>query len=635
MGFDIKEFAKSHNVDVRKVRDFFELGKSYVLDNGDVVLPEEFDFYNDEYNKEFGGAPQHDWFAEDDLDTGVITGDGAINVTPSEWTEFAVRIPNKGIPEPFDFAQRRYLRDPYDIHCYRLLLMCGRQVEKSTLVGNSILARMAIVPHYRALYVSPTHEQTKVFRRDRIGDPIQLSEIYQNYISPKHANNMSIIKFVNYSQLVLRYAYLNADRVRGIPADAVYIDEIQDILTTNIPVIEECAGHANPELKMFVYSGTPKSHDNTIEHLWIKRSTQNEWAVPNDRRQIHDMTSGDAKSRFSKYYWNVPLDEGNIGQEGLICKKYGNLINPAHPDARWVSMNPSIRNHPRTEPFESYRIPQLMVPWIQWKDILDKMENYARAKFYNEVLAISYDSGTRPLRMQDLMEHSLDNIQMNAPIEAIRRAVAGTQVFMGIDWGTGENTYTIVTLGAYVNGVGGKQRFVIFYFKRYTGIELDPEIQLEDIHRLVSMFKPAFIGADYGGGFDRNKKLINRYGPQRVIRYQYIGGHGGGKRAKLSYDSKKGRYLVDRTEVMSDMFNAIREGKLGFPRWQDWAEPYAQDFLSIFSEYNETTRMVQYDKAPDMTDDSFHAALYCFFASMLMYARPDIVRPTYEPNSIG
>lgn len=535
--------------------------------------------------------------------------------------DYVVQIDEVGIKECIDIS----------VEGTHSFIAEGVVTHNSTLLGNSILARMAITPHFRALYVSPTHEQTKTFRRDRIGDPISLSPVYQSYLIPGKSNNMSLVKFINFAQLVLRYAYLTADRVRGIPADAVYIDEIQDILTANLPVIEECAGHANPLLKMFVYSGTPKTYDNTIESLWSTRSTQNEWAVPSEARRIFDMKPGDAKDRAHEYYWNVPLDEGNIGLEGLVCKTYGGRINPRHPDARWVSMNPNIRNHPRLEPFESFRIPQLMVPWIQWSEILDKQESYPRSRFYNEVLALPFDAGTRPLRMSDLMDASRSDLRMLVALNAIARAVAGKQVFFGIDWGTGENTYTVLTIGSYLGGVGSQHNFTIFYFHRFTGPELDPELQMQTIHNYIALFKPVLVGVDYGGGFDRNKFLINRYGPQRIVRYQYIGGHGStSRRPKILFDGTKGRYMLERTEVMSDFFNAIREGKIDFPMWEDWSEPYAQDFLSIFSEYNEVTRTTRYDVGPEKTDDAFHSALYCFFVSQIMYPRPDIVRPTLE-----
>ena len=92
----------------------------------------------------------------------------------------------------------------------------------------------------------------------------------------------------------MRYAFLNADRARGIPAYALFIDELQDILGDNIPVIEQCLSHAPEQWKQYVYAGTPKSLDNIIETYWSSHSTQNEWVVP------HDCKGGEG-GRF----WNV------------------------------------------------------------------------------------------------------------------------------------------------------------------------------------------------------------------------------------------------------------------------------------------------------------------------------------------
>ncbi len=45
----------------------------------------------------------------------------------------------------------------------------------------------------------------------------------------------------------------------------------------------------------------------------------------------------------------------------------------ADDDCVWAAMNP----HPNVEkPYEGYRIPQLMVPWMEWAEILDKQRKY-------------------------------------------------------------------------------------------------------------------------------------------------------------------------------------------------------------------------------------------------------------------
>ena len=121
-----------------------------------------------------------------------------------------------------------------------------------------------------------------------------------------------------------------------------------------------------------IYSGTPKSLDNTISYYWNNFSTKNEWVIPCDK-----CGGGDYRK------WNV-IEEESIGDEGLICTKCGNRINPDHPDAKWASMrsNTWLSNPPVNNPYEGYRIPQVIAPWINWASILDKRRVYNRAQFY-------------------------------------------------------------------------------------------------------------------------------------------------------------------------------------------------------------------------------------------------------------
>lgn len=535
-----------------------------------------------------------------------------VPATISDWTEFAIKMPKGGELSPFSFGERRYLKSIYDTDAQCVLLKCGRQVEKSTLLGNKILAHMALIPYFRTLYVSPSHTQTKVFSRDRIKEPIDISPYLRSHTNTTLLTNVLEKKLTNGSQLTMRFAFLNADRVRGIPADMINIDELQDILLDNIPVIEECASHS--AYKLFTYSGTPKSLDNAIEHYWTEYSTQNEWAVP----CRHHGTPKDPSS----WHWNI-LDEENIGTDFLMCDRCGKEIDPRDPDATWVSLNPN----PRVEmPFEGYRIPQLMVPWIEWKDIRNKYRKYSRPKFHNEVLGLSYDSGTRPLTQNDMKKASWSKLSMGHYREVIKFC-SQHPVFMGIDWGTGEGTYTVVTLGGYMPFA--PDRFTFFYIRRFEGVESDPERQLEIINKLATDFKVMTIGADYGGGFWPNDRLVRRFGSEKVLKYQWVGNVG----KKIAYDPKLGvpRFLVHRTEVMSDMFNAIkRQSVFCFPRWEEFEDPYAKDFLNIFSEYNERLRMNVYKHAKGCPDDTFHACTFAFLASFYHRVRPDVILASKE-----
>lgn len=566
------------------------------------------------------------WQPEVSPDEELIVSQGARRSTsvvptlkPSEFTTYAFWMPRtekyvdelgedseRVIVDRFTFEGRKHLARCYDTPARRVLLFCGRQVEKSTLLGNIALCYMSLVPSYRALYVSPSATQTKTFSNDRIKEPIETSPVLKRFTTTMLSQNIFEKQFINRSKITLRYAYLNADRTRGIPSYLLEVDEFQDVLQDNIPVIEQCLSHAPISLKRQVYAGTPKSLDNHLEYYRANYSTQGEWMVPCD---AHGGETG--------RYWNI-LGEKNIGRKGLVCEKCHRLINPMHLDACWVQQV-------REAPWESYRIPQLMVPWVDWQgDILYNYEKYPREKFYNECLGISYDSGLRPLTTRQLREVCKEHITMSGEktLEYYKDLSFNQAIFAGIDWGTGENTYTVIFLATYVD-----MKFRVFFAHRFVGEEVDPDVQIARIVELIRYFNVKYIGVDYGGGFDRNYKLIKEFGIQRVRRFQYLARS---SRGKVVWNGKLQRWLVARTEVMSDIFNAIKRGKCEFPKWKEFKEPFGQDMLNIFSEYNEQLKMIQYKHGVDKPDDSAHAFLYVWLASMFEHPRPDIIAPDLE-----
>jgi len=520
---------------------------------------------------------------------------------PSEFVGSFFRIPSLGELERFSFKGRRYLVPIYDTPAQRLLLQCGRQVEKSTTLGNIILTYSLLRRHFRSLFVSPTQQQTETFSRDRIATPTELSDTLKAFTRGDGTkDNVLYKKYVTGSDITLRYAFLHADRVRGISADMLLLDEIQDILTDVIPVIEEALSHS--PFKILRYSGTPKSLDNTISYYWNQFSTQNEWVIPCERCNK----------------WNM-IGENNIGDHGLICEKCGKGISADHPKARWASMrSPAwLRNPPVKEPFEGYRIPQVIAPWVNWGDILDKRKRYTRAQFFNEVLGLGYDSGEKPITRELLIDHCSN--ERNDLETAVKISSRGTgSCCIGIDWGTGENTYTVLTVGKYF---ANKFRFI--YFKRFEGPEAEPEPMMNKIINLVHTFKAECVGVDYGGGFDRNDKLIRTLGLTRIARYQYV------NTRRIYFDKTLARFMVNRTEALMAVINALnRKDTFQLPSWESFETPYASDLLSVFTEYNEARRTTIVNKTPGTTDDTLHAMTYCFLASMIKHPRPDIIAPS-------
>ena len=154
----------------------------------------------------------------------------------------------------------------------------GRQVEKSTTQSNRHIAYSCLIPFFRSVYVSPTAKQTRVFSNDRLKKTIDTSPFIKKYFVDHTTTDQVFEKsFTNRSVIFLGYAYHSADSMRGLSADMMNIDEYQDILSDNIPVLREILFAS--EYKIFMATGTPKTFDNHLEKLW-QDSTQNIWLIP-------------------------------------------------------------------------------------------------------------------------------------------------------------------------------------------------------------------------------------------------------------------------------------------------------------------------------------------------------------------
>ena len=540
-----------------------------------------------------------------------------IHLRPSQWASKFIKIKggDTGTLLSMDFSERRYLIRPYDTPSKKILLMTSRQTEKSTTLGNKLLALSVMRPMYQSLFVTPSAMQTKVFSNARLADIIDISPLIKGMTHKNLVMNILEKEFSNKSKIYLRYAFLSADRIRGLSTNSIFVDEIQDMLWDLMPVIEEASSHHKERL--FVYSGTPKTFDNTIENYWSKHSTQSEWVIPCERHGT--------PTRPQSWHWNV-LSEKNIGKRGPICDRCGAPINPEHPMAEWVQMNPGAE-------FEGFRVCRLMVPWYwkpntgsdepykQWNTILSDRERYPTAQFMNEVMAISYDSGTKPITRAEVIRICDDRYTMEE--DEVAKLTQSHTLYGGVDWGTGEHSYTVLFVGGYVRN---DSSFQIVYAKRFDKQLVDPELQLKELERLIRKFKLKFVGCDWGMGFHPNKVLSSLFGPQRIHQYQYV------VRApnKVIYKGSLHRFICFRTPIMSDIFNAVKSAKIRFPAWDLFRAPFADDMLSIRSEYSDTLRMLRYDHPRNTPDDSFHALVYCMLASMFEVKRPDIMAPIRE-----
>ena len=495
---------------------------------------------------------------------------------------------------------------------YRNFVTNGVITHNTTFLANNLTVDSVVLPYNKSLYVSPSHTQTRQFSNEKLRPAIEKSPMIKRYFQDHSVSTQVFEKgFTNGSYIFLRSAFRSADRTRGVSVRNLCLDELQDMVSAEIPVIMECTSHF-PDARVRM-AGTPKTHENTIEYYW-QATTQNEWMVP----------CGCGK-------WNF-LDEQNVAPTawyrtgklppGPVCKKCQKPIDVR--SGRWMAFAPDNM-------IIGYRIPQLMVPWIcglpaQWEKLLWKRDNYPVGQFNNEVLGLSYDSATKPITRDKLIElcddYDLwdpDNLQ-NHLVDARKSILTA-----GVDWGEGNDgserspsgkirnaSYTVLTIGTYLN----QKTWAVKLVKKYTGREADPEFVVNDITRICQALGVTLCGVDWGHGWGVNNVLVRKLGANRVVQFQYLPK----LKERMKWDSVGYRYHLQRNFMMSEFFFDMQHGHVRFPRWKQ-IEPYAKDVLAIYSEYIEYRREIRYDHRPSDPDDFFHSMHYAKLSSDIHFGK--------------
>lgn len=509
--------------------------------------------------------------------------------------------------QKFDFRGREYLLPIYDRQDARILLKTARQVEKTTSLANHLVVKSAVKPYNKSLYVSPSHTQTRQFSNEKLRPAIEKSPFIKRYLQDSSVSTQVFEKgFTNGAYIFLRSSFRTADRTRGISARDLCLDEFQDLMTSEIPVIRECTSHFLDATELM--AGTPKSFDNPIEIYWGETS-QCEWLVPCPCGK-----------------WNF-LDEKCIGpthmylddslRPGPICKKCNRPLNVRR--GQWM---PTASG----KMIQGYRIPQLMVPWIigiksQWMKLLWKRDNYPFGQFNNEVLGLSYDSASKPITRDELIECCADYDLWDPAnlTPTIVQQARNMILTAGVDWGEGNDgserspsgkvrnaSYTVLTIGVYIN----QRQWGVKLVKKYIGRESEPDYVVNDICRICQLLDVKLIGVDWGHGWGVNNSLVRRFGPSKVVQFQYLPK----LKQRMKYDPIGYRYHIQRNFMMSELFFDMKNKHIQFPRWAQ-IEPYAKDILAIYAEYVEYRREVKYDHRPSDPDDFFHSLHYARLAS--------------------
>ena len=518
-----------------------------------------------------------------------------IDIRPMAFAEAMYKL--NGMPLRFT-PGRNYLKPIHEAEIQEILLMTGRQVEKTTTISIKMANNVLLRAFSSSLYVAPLNEQVKTFSRARLDKLFRYSQkdlIRRRYKSSDLVDQVFHKEFTNGAEIYLRNCFEEADNIRGLTTDDVCIDEVQDILVDAIPVILET--QTRSKRKHRIYCGTPKSFSNTIQNLW-EGSSQADWVIRCNHCGKHQVMGIDSVTPSGFICRNprckLPLDD--------IVRALG----------RWEHRYPDKNR-------KGFRITQMMVPDISPADIYSKIQDYPILRVKNEVLGESYENADKPFTNDVLWRITDKEFSMMNSITNTQ--FANIPTFAGLDWGEGEKNgaagtgYTLLTIGAY-NREG---KFQLLYAKRFErGAELDPDYQIKTIVTAINTFNCRFVVADYGAGVKENKRLRKILG-NRFAQVQYVGQ----QKKKINYDSNEFKFLIERSDWMTDFIDFIHEDKFRFFGTDDegMLKVLYDNFKAIYSEYRKSTNGLSeklfYGHAIGDPDDGFHSCLYTWFASIV------------------
>lgn len=520
-----------------------------------------------------------------------------ISRTRSQLATGLLRIDGK----PVNLTDYPMFEAIYDGGFKKTLLKTSRQVGKSTTLSNFSITESVAIPFFKTFYICPSQEQTHKFSTGRVGKTIVYSPLIKKYfVAESTVNRVLSRSFSNGSEIFFSYAEDDADRCRGVSADRLLTDEVQDInLEAVIPVVKETVRES--AYKYLMYCGTPKTLENGIEALW-KTSSRTEWAM-----------KCPGCGRYS-----VIVSETQLGKFGPICKPCGTYLNPR--EGVWVDTN-------LTDDFEikGFHISRPMMPkdvpaaWAvgtekhtaaleNWREVMNDLEGpnaYAISTFRNEVLGVSDSQGRRLVVEEDLLDMCDGPPCSATPTVANMADVA--KISVGLDWsggGTEIKSRTVLTiLGKLHNG-----RTRLLFFKIFPGNA--PLEEMGEITQLIKNYDGRmmmYMGGDAGEGNMNMDTLRNRFQkPQRIVKMRYVGN----QNTYLKWN-EGGFFTINKTVAIDSMMGQFKVGAYQFPK-DPTKEIMKVAFSDILNEYEEVTRegRKRWDHAPNKPDDFLHSLVF-------------------------
>jgi hypothetical protein len=507
----------------------------------------------------------------------------------------------------FQFETLFYTRMPKS-----MVLKTGRQVGKSTVGSAHGVITCTSIPFFRTLYITPLFEQVRRLSNNYVRPFVEQSPVRSLWLGTNTENSVLQRSFSNNSMMQFSFASLDADRVRGIRADRVVIDEVQDMDKDLIPIIKETMSASKWSIAS--YSGTPKTPENTIEGLWLM-SSQAEWCITCDNCKKLNVASVQHDLEKMIGPWRDDISEQN---PATICAKCQKIIHPSK--GRWIHRYPERRFQ-----FAGYHVPQPIMhihyaDRMKWTELLAKREglgNYTPDKYLNEVLGESCGTGVQLVSMKELQDACTLPYDNNPrdPGRTIEKlddeATRYRHKILAVDWGGGGVSGISLTV-AVVMGITSTGTIEVLWARRLMTPH-DHLLEAKQCLDYYNMFKCSFVAHDYTGAGALRETFLSQAGVpyERIIPIQYVRAASSKIMSVVKPTNNNPRlyYRVDKTRSLLTTCAAIRTKRVKFFKYDYRSTDdigLIHDFLALVEQKTETrigSDMYTITRNPQLSDD--------------------------------
>jgi hypothetical protein len=508
----------------------------------------------------------------------------------------------------FPFEDLYLLNQPKQI-----VFKTSRQVGKTTNMAarGIVLSASQPRPHgpFRSLYLTPLYEQIRRFSTNYVQPFIDNSPVRRLLVSSSSSKSVLQRTFRNDARMIFSFAGTSVDRVRGVTADELFWDEVQNVNKEHLPIAREVISHSDLEWERYI--GTPLTQDGTLESLW-RLSSMAEWFIPCTHCTENGKPTLNIPSIDHHLYRMITRPRWTISEAepALACHRCSKPIYPRL--GRWVHRKPE-----RQFTFPGYHMPRVIMPMHysrkdKWFDLLRRMEGYGNttpAVFHNEVLGESYDKASKLVTEPELIKASVLGPRGTATVKKWTPAVRAWA--LAADWGGGGIEQTSLTTLALV-GLLPNNKLIVPWGARLLNPNDHPG-EAKQVLYAWNLLRPTFLAHDYTGAGALRETLLLQMGiPERNIFAAQYGASA--KRSPVNPVAPtafhpRAYYQVDKARTLQLTCNLIRLGGIEFFDWDHGGDenpglPY--DFLALVEEKVQTMaagETYRIDKLDGMTDD--------------------------------